>query len=255
MGTTYTKVMAGNSLSAMDTQIGAFCSINGKDAYETFCADLKAFELAPNSIDYSAERNVSLSKFTVAHYRFGPSKLTVVFYVSGTTKDGCFLNCSNLVAECSNCVIEIEDSEFEYVAVLVDFSVAETGVDFFNEVSLTFTAIKRARLVSVVSGSGSQSFNVTNAGSVESGCLLRLYSNHGSTHVTWNGNRIEVTGLLPDVPFDINGIEGTVTADGLSALLNTNLINFPKVIPGANTLVKEYDDDVVEIQFYPTYIT
>ena len=238
-----------------DKQVGMTCTINGKNAFEVFSADLKSFEPSADSIDYSAERNVSLSKFSVSHYHFGAINLNAVFYVSGITKDTCYIHCSDLVAECSNCVIKIEDSEFEYIAVLTGFSISETGIDFFNEISLTFTAVKRSGIVSVTADSGSESFNITNSGSVASGCLLRLYSNHSSTHVTWNGNRIEVTGLLPDVPFNIDGIEGAVTMDGLSALLNTNLISFPKVVPGVNTLVKEYPDDIVEIQFYPTYIT
>ena len=50
-------------------------------------------------------------------------------------------------AECKKCVIKTDEDSFEYVAVLTSHNVKETGVDFFNEVELKFSTIKRQAII------------------------------------------------------------------------------------------------------------
>lgn len=233
----------------MAERIGSVCTINGKDAYTQFNADLKELVPVAGSITADFSKALGASNLQIINHKFETGGINMIFYVGGATKQECYINTSNLIAECRGCTIKTDEDEFEYDAVLTAYNVIETGVELYNEVTLTLSAVKRLPLVTHTFSGGDGTFE--NIGSVESGMILVITPSEALATLTIND--ITIKNLTND-QFIIDGIGGTITCNGINRFLDTDLIEFPKVLPGSNT-VKVYSTKVsVLVAYYPTFI-
>lgn len=233
-----------------DKCLGGVCTINDKNVYSLFGADLK--ELAPTAgkitVDFTEVLNKS--NLSVNNYRIETGGIKMIFYVAGKRSEDCYINTSNLIAECRNCIIRTDRDRFEYIAVLLSFNVKETGVNFYNEVTLDFGVIKRFPLTVHTFHNGQGSFR--NVGSLVSGAKLTIVSKYDHAVLTVNG--ITLYNVIADDVFVIDGLAGTVTRNGVNCFMQTNLIDFPKVQPGINNVDISDDDVTVSIAYYPTFV-
>lgn len=234
-----------------DICLGGICIINGKNAYDLFNADLVSVEPVAGSIDATYKQAISASDIAVLSHQINAGGIKLTFYVGGASKEDCDLHTSNLVVECKKCLIKIEGDIFEYPAVLTSYTVKNTGVEFFNEVSLTFVAIKRYSLVTEqFEAGGTLSFN--NAGNITSGARITITPNVDFT--TLQIGDVTVKDLTAGLPFVIDGLVGEVKCNGVNRFIDTDLIDFPKVMPGENKIVVSDTNVKVEIAFYPTFV-
>lgn len=241
----------------MDTytsrRLGAICTINGLNAYDIYNADLIDYKTSSGSIDAEYDRGVSLSDLHVSSYGVGIGSLTLNFYVGGETKDQMEINSSNLVSNSRKCVVKIDEETFEYDGVLTKFDIEETGVLWYNKVSLELAVVKRLPLVTrrfeIVSGRKVQFKNI---GNIESGLRLSVTPRATVAKVTVAG--ITINNLLAGQPFVIDGLSGEVICNTENRFLDTDLIDFPKVDVGNNTIELSTNDLIVEVQYYPTFI-
>lgn len=234
----------------MAERIGSVCTINDKDVYTLFNADLKELIPAAGSITVDFSKALGASSLQVVNHKFETGGINAIFYVGGATKEECYVNTSNLIAECQNCIIKTDEDRFEYAAVLTTYNVVETGVEYFNEVNLTFGVIKRLPMVTNTFTSGRGTFQ--NTGSVESGMRITITPNVALTTITVNG--ITIKNLTRNNPFVIDGLVGEVMCNGVNRFLDTDLIEFPKVLPGSNTVEASNTSVTIEVAYYPTFI-
>ena len=230
------------------------CIINGKDSLATFSATLKELTPSAGNITGTVSRAMSASHLRSSGFGIQPGKLQLVFYVHGSSAQSCALNTSNLVAECEQCIINTPTDGFEYVAVLTAVTVKPTGVDFYNQVDLTLTAIKRLPLRSfeVDLSKGGTHFPFENPGSSDSG--MRLILTASADAANFQINDIHITELNSQDRFIIDGIEGTVTCNGVNSFLKTDLVEFPKAHRGVNQLYLPVTEAIsLKVEFYPVF--
>lgn len=232
-----------------DKCLGSVCMINGKNAYGVFSADLKEIKPVAGEITVDFGKALGLSSLQVFGYEMAVSGIVATFYVGGAQKEDCFINTSNLISECKDCIIKTSDDNFEYVAVLTSYNVIETGVEFFNEVALTFGVIKRFPLITVSFEAGNGIFK--NVGNVQSGMRLTIVPKSAISSMIVNG--ITVKNLEPNYPFIIDGLSGEVKCNGINRFLDTDLIEFPKVKQGDNVITSSANVSI-EVSYYPTFI-
>ena len=233
-----------------DRCLGGICTINNKNAYSQFGADLKGLAPTPGKVNVNFTEVLTKSGLFVNDYKIETGGIKMEFYVNGRSSEDCYINTSNLIAECRNCIIRTDRDRFEYIAVLSNFSVKETGVSFYNEVTLDFGVIKRFPLTVHTFHNGQGSFR--NIGSLVSGAKLTIVSKYDHAALTVNGITL-YNGVADDV-FVIDGLIGAVTRNGVNCFMQTNLIDFPKVQPGINNIDTSDDDVTVSIAYYPTFV-
>lgn len=234
------------------SRLGNTCCVNGKDVYDSFNADLKTFKPTAGTITADFSQILNASKLHISSYKLNVSGVVLTFYVEGASRDECFINTSNLIAECKSCVLTTGGDAFEYVAVLTSYKMEETGVDFFNELELTFGVIKRLPTVMHEFPPGTQSMSFNNIGNVTSGAkiIVTPVIDLGELRV----NDITIRNLVANYPFIIDGIAGEVKCNGINRFLDTDMIEFPKVFQGENTILLSNPSAKIEVYFNPTFI-
>lgn len=233
----------------VDMQCGSIVTVNGKNVYNLYNADLKSIKFNSGTISSDFSKSVGGSGLFVNNHDIGIGGFTAIFYVGGLYKEDSEINVSNLIAECSRCVFRTDEDSFEYDSVLESFSCEDTGVYNFKKVELKFRAIKRLPMVTKEFNSSPANFN--NQGSIKSGAILRIKHSGNVQSAIVDG--ITVSNLSGNLDFVIDGISGEVKCNGINRFLDTDLIEFPKVSPGNNSIT--FSNGVtLEVSFYPTFV-
>ena len=239
-----------NTIYRLDRHVGDICMINSKNIYTHFGAYVKSHSLTPGSISHNISKSVGGSSLKSSSYKMGIAGLKLILYVGGATEEICSLNTSNIISEGQNCIIRIGEEDFEFAATLTSFSLRETGIDTYQEVELSFQAIKRLPLVTVRFESGQGIFR--NSGTAPSGVLMEILPKEDLEVL--QVNEITINRLTRNQPFIIDGLEGKVLCNGVNRFLDTDLIDFPQVSPGVNQLRTSTDKVDITLKFYPTFL-
>lgn len=231
-----------------DRQVGETFIINGKDAYQTFEADLISFVVTPGAITTETHQDPASPAFRCYSHKLAPKIVTVSLFVHGDTFDQLEINKSNLLEECRQCVLKTGDmTGLEYDSVLTSALSEETGIDCNHKVTLDFTSIQRGVLQTVtLRASGT----VNNPGNAPSPCRYTITAASALSSFTING--ITVTGIKKNTPFVIDGILGKVTENGENKWDQTDLVSFPALLPGENSITFSPAASV-KVEYYPLY--
>ena len=68
------------------------------------------------------------------------------------------------------------------------------------------------------------------------------------------GTCLSVLAIFGTILIIIDGILGEVKSNGINRFSDTNLIDFPKALPGNNVLEVSDNTCTVEVAFYPTFV-
>lgn len=238
-----------------DFRAGQRALINNADAYDEFYADLYAFEPIAAQISSEWLRNIGKSTFIVNKYLYEASGARATFYVYGATKDECEMNVSRFLAYCKQCEIRFpDDDSFVYDCLMTGFSHSFYGIDFYQEVVITFAVVKRKDLQTKTVTS--TSMTIENEGTLTSGLKLILSSTSSRQNVTVSdnlGNQIKIKSMAANTNYIIDGIEGKVLKGVLNDYGNIEVINFPKVEMGHNEIVASASIKI-EASYYPTFV-
>ena len=243
---------------ARNRRLGCYCEMNGEDVYAKFDADVYAFSPTNGAVEVSYDLKPSRSGFDVWNTRFGEHGLEVGFYVGGNGKSDLKQNVNGLIRAARQCtLVHGSDVNYEFDCVLTGFSVESTGVEWYDDVVLTFAAVRRGKLQNEVRSS-TRSLTFYNYGTSESGLKVTLTSTSALSKATMTYESadglktVNVSNLKANTPFVIDGIEGKVLENGINSFLKTDLVSFPKAMPGENT-ISVSSSMKVEVEFYPTY--
>lgn len=233
-----------------DHQVGDAVTVDGIDVYQAYNADLQEYRVEPGKLTVDYQKRIGRSGFLLFNNDSDPKILTMAFYVGGEDDDEAQINAERLTQSCAReCVIRIGSSRFEYAALLSGSpTVEDTGVQSYLLVTLTLYAVRRLPLVSL-------DFNVaairlTNPGTAASGMRIILTPDRKITSMQVGD--ITVKDLAAGVPFMIDGLSGTVTADGENHFADTDLTQFPQIQPGENEIILSQTVPTT-LEYYPTF--
>ncbi len=233
-----------------DKRVGSACTINGKNTYSEFNADFISMLPTSGIIDIAYLQQPGKATLFSTYNEFNLSSMLVTFYVGGWTKDDLDMKCARLIHEAKECVIKTEDDDFEYVCLLTRKAVIPTGINFWNQVDLTFVTIKRYPLKRAIIDK--QNYILRNTGSEVSG--VRYIITTISDIASYTINDITISNILAHLPFTIDGIYGTIEQNGINRFMDTDLINFPKVVPGDNMITTSTLTNISLIaEWYPLF--
>lgn len=233
----------------MNERLGDICYVNGKDAFSEFGADLFEHEQVAGKIKYEMRKTIGNNSINVLSRSVELGGIKLSFYVHGSDKDDCKKNTSRLIAEFLKCVVKVGAGNFEYDSVLSSYDVVETGIDEYEELTVSLDSVKRLPLESKKVTNG---VPFTNIGTVESGMRIKVSSASSLQNVKVAG--ITIKNLEPNEEFIIDGIEGKVTSNGVNKYAETDMIEFPKVKPGENVVSISGGSVNVTVEFYPVFI-
>ena len=186
------------------------------------------------------------------------------FIVIGTTKTDAELTMSNIISDCRSGYIELDNMDLELKGEL-----KEARKDFLSRwrysLSLTFQAWdKAANEVSITTSASEADISV--AGNLETPCIIEITPPNAITSftvkgaardpVTWEAEDIVVKNLSAGKTVIIDGEACTVTEDGANKYADTEMWEFPTLLPGSNTLtfVSSSVSCSVTIKYKPRYI-
>lgn len=230
-----------------DIQAGDRCFFDNLDVYKAFNADLIKFSTSPGEVENEYRNNTGKSGFLALSAQKENVKAKIQFYVGGKSVEEMQLNATGLIAAGNTCVIRMDSSRFEYPAILDEYDTEETGIDTYTLVTLTMGVVVRYPLMSI-NLTGPKT--VMNPGKVESG--IRFEIRPTSALSTFKINGITIKNLKANETFVIDGIDGRVTANEINRFQDTDIIDFPKIVPGKNEITMS-NNVPVTVSFYPVF--
>lgn len=231
-----------------DRRIGDRLYISGKEAYETYNADLISFSVIPGEITRNFRELPGLSDFGLYGTTVNTKTAELQVYIGGPSDDHAQINVSNFRAACMSCVLTFEGSLFEYPAILTKIETTYTGVDSYHLVKCTFTVIRRKPLVKAML---TKTGVIYNEGNTPSGLRIDISSPKNTGVFEICGVRI-VT-LNAGKTLTIDGMAGKITEGGVSRFGDAYLIDFPKIKPGKNEIIMT-GSALVNLSFYPVFL-
>lgn len=224
-------------------RFGPVLTINGKDAFETFDADLIDYPMVTSpDITKDVYKKVGKHSFMINSVQRGIGGLVLELYVGGRTKDEAQDNYAQLIFELDRglAVMKINDpvpwnwkesinnpypngydgpSDFEYLCTLSEFEIENMDVQNYFKVTLTVIAIKRKHLLQGEAASGeitNGEMTIDCSGNVR--CGIRLIVKTASSLGQDTGFTIGISGQRDINVYDIDtstfyildGLEGRV---------------------------------------------
>lgn len=241
-----------------DQRLGSITTFDGIDIYETYNADVYSFVPTAGSVDATYQRKVSRSTMESFYSDFQTSNLEISCYVGGADKSDALMNVNGLIAAAQVTDVHYgEDASFDFDAILTSYSVTETGIEWYFDVSLTFAAVRHMPLKTAQYTGTSYSFS--NDGATNSGIRLTIVpSSSGSNGTITLNDGLESEHVITlktytaSYTYLIDGIDGYVRANGINSILDTDLTKFPKAYPGNNTINTSFSATVT-VEYYPTF--
>lgn len=233
-----------------DRQVGDLVTVDGIDVYRSFNADLKEYKVEPGTLTVDYQQRIGKSGLLLFGSESTPKLLTLAFYIGGEDEDEAQINAERLIQSCAReCVIRIGPSRFEYDALLSGAPTVEnTGVQCYLLVTLVLYAVRRMPLVSV--DFNAATLRLENPGAVASGLRIILIPTQKITSMQVGD--VTVKDLAANIPFIVDGLSGTITADGENRFADTDLTDFPKIYPGENEFTLSQAVPAT-LEYYPTF--
>lgn len=171
--------------SLTDFQAGPICRINGNNAYSFYKADLSDM---PEHVSWQSSKEfrykIGRTGFLIDKSDISNGGIKLVFHVSGRTKKEAISNCNKLVAELNRgqktIVIVDPDSneEFNYICILNNYAIEDTGIKYYFKVSIEMYAIRVLPMETIIlSGNNPQPAVpsiIDNSESLETGARILI---------------------------------------------------------------------------------
>lgn len=244
------------------SNLGGFVTFDGVNVFQKYDADLVNYAISPGSVSTTYRRASGKSSFHMYNFDFNASTMTLHFYVHGFSQDDAMVKVNGLVRAAKNPIVKFIDDEpdFEYATMLDSYSVSYTEVEWYYDVTVVMKAIRRMKLRTIAASSVT-SVTFDNPGTIASGTKVDVVRAEldKNVHLSLNFDDSEVSQdiaikeMIGNVNFVIDGIDGKVLdRNGVNRILQTDLVKFPKVKPGRNSL-KSNKPLSWTISFYPTF--
>ena len=263
----------------LDPMLGDSVVVNGNSLYD-YNADLINYEPVVAQITNDLYKKVGRHSYIINRQTFGNNGIKLRFYIGGANFQQAQINCNSVLRELSKdiVVINIGDTEFEYVGVLNSYTIKYTDVYHYYLLEATMIAVKRLPYIvdEFTESQITQGVTISNDGVINCGVLIAIDG-------LLTGNSIKVA--VNDVEIDINnfssykyhiidGLDGNILCDSVEEgiftdldssefehatnnFINTTLVEFPYLVPGDNTINITCDNNSISrviVKYYPLFV-
>lgn len=262
-----------------DPLLGDPVTVNGVSLYD-YNADLINYEPVVATITNDLYRKVGKHSYIINRQTFGNNGIKLRFYIGGTNSQQAQINCNKVLRELSKdiVVINIGDTEFEYVGVLNSYTTKYTEVSHYYLLEATMIAVKRLPYV-VEEFTESQAINgvvINNEGVINCGVLIAIDGllTDDSIKIVVNNVECDINNFSSYKYHIIDGLDGKILCDSTEEgifvdsdsnefehatnnFINTTLVEFPYLVPGDNTINVTCDDGSISrviVKHYPLFV-
>lgn len=262
-----------------DPLLGDPVTVNGVSLYD-YNADLINYEPVVATITNDLYRKVGKHSYIINRQTFGNNGIKLRFYIGGTNSQQAQINCNKVLRELSKdiVVINIGDTEFEYVGVLNSYTTKYTEVSHYYLLEATMIAVKRLPYV-VEEFTESQAINgivINNEGVINCGVLIAIDGllTDDSIKIAVNNVECDINNFSSYKYYIIDGLNGKVLCDSVEEgifvdldsdefehatnnFINTTLVEFPYLVPGNNTVSITCDAGSISkviVKHYPLFV-
>ena len=221
-------------------------TINGTDI-ANWQAKLLEFTPSPCEITHETTADSGTLYPTILHTTVAPMSLNLSMDVYGANMEDAEQKASDLLRTLSRqCEIGGPDG-FLYRSLFTGAS-RSRPTDWMVTLSATFEAVRHKPLVIRPLNAGDNT--VYCDGNVQAECRLRIVPAQDDTCQVMG---ITVSGMTTGKEVVIDGMEKTVLEGDQNKFPDTNLVSFPMILPGENSITVT-GDAAVTLEYYPTFL-
>ncbi len=219
--------------------------INGTDIEDLGGLMLRDYTVSASPVtqDYNKPRNGT--SFTVFGKTIGLKTITVTVNILGRDRREVAARKSALDVMAAAGQIEITLPDlFQYTSVLQNAGGLSWILPTRGECSYTFLAIQHDPLISV------ETAGILYAEGTMPEMSCRISVTAGAAAETYTVAGVTFTDIKAGDKIVIDGLNSRVLLNGGNAILRCDLVEFPRLAPGKNTIVAP---DRVAVEYYPSY--
>lgn len=263
----------------LDPMLGDSVVVNGNSLYD-YNADLINYEPVVATITNDLYRRVGRHSYIINRQVFGNNGVKLRFYIGGINSQQAQINCNKVLRELSKdiVVINIGDTEFEYVGVLNSYTIKYTDVYHYYLLEATMIAVKRLPYIveEFTESQIKQGVTINNDGVINCGVLIAIDGLlvDSSIKVTVNDVEFDINNFSSYKYHVVDGLDGKIICDSVEEgifvdldsnefeyatnnFINTTLVEFPYLVPGDNIISITCDDDSISrviVKYYPLFV-
>lgn len=262
-----------------DPLLGDPVTVNGVSLYD-YNADLINYEPVVATITNDLYRKVGKHSYIINRQTFGNNGIKLRFYIGGTNSQQAQINCNKVLRELSKdiVVINIGDTEFEYVGVLNSYTTKYTEVSHYYLLEATMIAVKRLPYVAeeFTESQVKDGITINNEGVINCGVLIAIDGLliDDSIKITVNDIEFDINNFSSYKYHIVDGLNGKILCDSVEEgifvdldsdefehatnnFINTTLVEFPYLVPGNNTVSITCEDNSISrviVKYYPLFV-
>lgn len=184
-------------------------------------------------------------------------KVSIKLLFEGENRDVINNNISNFMSKLINEVdIKFKNLSHFYHVYLVDHNVEDTNFDEWLYLNIEFVGYEYStQIVETMNGITTKTINVP--GNEETPAIVEITPSVTIADIVLTGLSDEpmtVKNLTGGKKLIIDGEEGTVTVDGINKFNDTDMWEFPRLKPGANTITVSRNNVDINIKYKPRFI-
>ncbi|MGL5479400.1 MAG: phage distal tail protein [Clostridium sp.] len=177
-----------------------------------------------------------------------------------TIEDGCedkfndkFSRFSKIIKECS---IQFPNSRIMYKSYLDNIGVPEQITQWDWQVRIKWNGYKYSK-EKVIQMKNEFTKIINTEGTMNSPCIIEINPDIDMIDLSLDGfvgGRIRIKSLSKNKTITIDGVNGTITEEGVSKFKDCDLWQFPKIHPGENEIILDKNSCEVVLKFSPRYL-
>ncbi|KGJ48072.1 hypothetical protein KD33_16750 [Clostridium sp. NCR] len=184
------------------------------------------------------------------------SAITVTLLIEGISEDDVLLKISNIIAICKNGNLKFNDLNSIYNVILEKHQEKLVSEQSY-ELTLNFKSTFKLGEEIDISINRVTSKIIDILGNTKTPCILEITPVIDMIDLKINGvseDPLIIRNLKGNKTIIIDGIEGTVIQDGINKFADTDMWEFPFLVPGKNNITLSKDTCNITIKYNPRYI-
>lgn len=201
----------------------------------------------------------AISPITISK-QFTYGTLTLTILISASTEDLLIINKSDLIKDISDSLIK--DGEFYFKVTLMSSKESEPFINEVNDmycetVELTLEIDEKYKAEKIETLNSVSTKNINVIGNTETPAIVEITPTTVLANITLEGladDPIIIKNLSANKTVILDGELQKITVDGVNKYGDTDMWDFPRLKPGANTIKVSKNNCDIKIKYKPRYI-
>lgn len=214
-------------------------------------------DIQPSSIE-SEDKYLWLEKSLLPTFLKQKFKFVLVgikLYIEGLNESDVKNKCSSLIKKSTECILNFED-DFYYKSFLITSSIENTLKKERRKLNLNFVAYAyKEEIIETINRVNSKIINAS--GNLETPVILEITPTNEISDITLEGladDPIIIKKLKANKTVVVDGELQKVTVDGVNKYGDTDMWDFPRLIPGENNIQVSRNNCNITIRYKPRFI-